>query len=321
MRSRALPLLTAVGAAAALTVAPPPAPAAAAAGGVRPSFAFTSDRDGDLEIFVRRTDGRTVQVTRNRVADLQAVWSPDGSRFAVVRQVGEGTALVVMAADGTRVRRLTTPVTFADGRASSDFDPAWSPDGRSLVFTSDRATGQEPEIHRVDADGTGLRRLTRTADFVGDHHPTWSADGRWIYFTSQRISYANQEIHRMRPDGSGVQRITRTAEGVDDGAPDVAPGGGRIVFSSTRANGTQDLFTMNPDGSRVRALGTPTTGRDEVFPQWTADGGQVVHMRFGTEEAPNSTIWVVDADGSDRRQLTSGRSDDSMPDPYPLPRG
>jgi Tol biopolymer transport system component len=319
MRSRTLPLLTAIGAVAASTVTL--APAASAAGTVRPSFVFTSDRDGDLEIFARRTDGSTVQVTRNRVDDLQAVWSPDGSRLAVVRQVGQGTALVVMDADGTGARRLTSPVTFADGRASSDTDPAWSPDGRTIAFTSDRASGQEPEIHRIDADGTDLRRLTRTEPFVGDFHPTWSPDGRFLYFTSDRAGVFNQEIHRMRPDGSGVQRITRTPDGVDDGVPDVAPNGARIVFSSMRANGTQDLFTMDRDGSGVRPLGTPTADRDEVFAQWTANGSQVVFMRFGTPEQPNSTIWVVDADGSDRRSLTTGRFDDSMPDPYPLARG
>jgi TolB protein len=319
MRSRALSLLTVLGAVTASTVTL--APAASATGDARPSFVFTSDRDGDLEIFLRRSDGSTLQVTRNRIADLQAVWSPDGTQLAVVRQVGRGHALVVMDADGTGVRRLTTPVPFADGRSSTDHDPAWSPDGRSLVFASDRAGGQEPEIHRIHADGTGLRRLTRTEDFVGDFHPTWSADGRWVYFTSERIGYFNQEIHRMRPDGSGVQRVTRTADGVDDGAPDVAPDGARIVLSSTRANGTQDLVTMDPDGGGVRALGTPTTGRDEVFPQWTAGGDQVVFMRFGTPEAPNTTLWSVDADGSDRRPLTSGRYDDTMPDPYPLPRG
>ena len=318
MRSRTLPLLTAIGAVAASTITL--APAASAAGPVRPSFVFTSDRDGDLEIFVRRTDGSTVQVTRNRVSDVQAVWSPDGSRLAVVRQVGQGTALVVMNPDGTGARRLTSPVTLADGRASSDFDPAWSPDGSRIAFSSDRAGGPEPEIYRIDADGTDLRRLTRTQPFVGDFHPTWSPDGRYIYFTSDRPGVFNQEIYRMRPDGSGVQRITRTAEGIDDGVPDVAPNGARIVFSSMRANGTQDLFTMNRDGSGVRPLGTPTPDSDEVFAQWTAGGGQVVFMRFGTPESPNSRIWVVDADGSDLRPLTTGRYDDSMPDPYPLPR-
>lgn len=319
MRLRTLPLLTAIGAVTATAVTL--APAASATGGAQPSFVFSSDRDGDRDIFVRMSDGRNVKLTHNRVADLQAVWSPDGSKLAVVRQAGEGTVLVVMNADGTGARRLTNPVTFADGRRSSDYLPAWSPNGKRIVFSSDRATGQEPEIHRIDADGTDLRRLTRTRAFVGDFHPTWSADGKWIYFTSERVSYFNQEIYRMRPDGSGVQRITRTGD-VDDGAPDVAPDGTRIVFNSMRANGTQDLFTMNPDGSRVRPLGTPTdAGRDEVFPKWTADGGRVLYMRFGTPERPNATIWAVDADGSDRRKLTSGRYDDTMPDPYPVQRG
>lgn len=317
MRSRTLPLVAALGLGAVPVVIPT---AASASGPAAPSFVFESDRDGDRELFVRRTDGSTVQLTRNRVADSGAAWSPDGSRLAFSRQVGDGTALFVMDRDGSDVRRVTTPVTTPDGVRSSDVTPAWSPDGERLAFASDRAGG-ESDVWGVDVDGTHLTRLTRTPAFTGDGNPAWSPDGRWIWFDSDRVGVFNREVHRMRPDGSGVQRMTRTADGVDDGAPDVSPDGRQVVFTSTRADGSQDLFTMRSDGTGVRPLGTPAGGRDEVFPRWTAGGDRVLFWRFGSADDPVETIWVVDADGTDRRQLTAGRSDDAAPDPYPLPRG
>ncbi len=205
----------ALGTAVSITVVIAPAQAAH----ITPVFAFTSDRDGDPDIYVRLSGGRNVKLTHNRVADYDAVWSPDGTRFVFVRAVGTGSALFVM-----------------------------------------------------DADGTDLVRLTRTAAHVSDHNPTWSPDGQWVWFDSDRPGYMNREIFRMRPDGSSVQRMTRTADGIDDGAPDISPNGSRVVFSSTRGNGDQDLWTMRPDGTDARRLGSGEEIRDEVFPQWTTGG-------------------------------------------------
>ena len=316
MRSRTLTLLAALTTAAGSAVVA--APVAQAGGYAAPSFVFTSDRDGDAEIFVRRTDGSTVQLTHNRVHDFGASWSPDGQKIAFSRSSGDGTALFVMRADGSSVRRVTTPVTNPDGIASSDFVPAWSPSGTQLAFASNRAGG-EPDIWRVDLDGTHLTRLTRTPVFTGDFNPTWSPDGRWIWFDSDRVGVFNREIYRMRPDGTDVRRMTTTAD-VDDGAPDVSPDGRTVVFTSMRANGGQDLFTMKADGTGVRPLGTPTADRDEVFPAWNATGTRVLYWRFSSIDEPTEDIWVIDADGTDRRRLTGGSANNSEPDPYPVPR-
>ena len=283
-----------------------------------PLFAFTSDRDGDPDVYVRLSNGTDVKLTHNRIGDYDAVWSPDGSQLVFVRAVDGGAALFVMDADGTGVRRLTTPVQTPDGLMSMDGAPAWSPDGKQIAFASNRAGG-ETEIFRVNTDGGSLIRLTRTADHISDHNPTWSPDGRWIWFDSDRPGYMNREIFRMRPDGSSVQRMTRTADGIDDGAPDISPDGRRVVFSSTRGNGDQDLWTMRSDGTGARRLSSGAEIRDEVFPQWTPSD-DVLYWQFGTPDG-SDTIRFIESDGTGDRALTSGRFNDWSPDPYPLPRG
>jgi len=122
--------------------------------------------------------------------DLSPAWSPDGktivfSRLADPTLPIEEATLYLADADGSNVRPLGQPAVVG-------VSPAWSPDGRSIAFvsfadhdgTACPAEGCPPsgEIYRVDADGTGLTRLTNsTAD---DEHPTWSPDGSRIAFAS-----------------------------------------------------------------------------------------------------------------------------------------
>src|SRR5688572_19737496 len=83
-----------------------------------------------------------------------------------------------------------------------NINPAFSPDGRRLVFES-RRDGQG-EIYVVSVDGSGLRRLTRAPS--DETHPSWSSDGKEILFDSNRGGTWN--LYVMRPDGTGERRLT-----------------------------------------------------------------------------------------------------------------
>jgi TolB protein len=281
-----------------------------------PPLVFTSDRDGDSEIYLRAADGTVRQLTRNSADDFGAVWSPDGRRLAFVSDRDGDPEVFVMGADGTGVRQLTRNRTATGGAPAVDSSPAWSPKGYQLVFTSTR-DGGEPEIYKMQADGRRQVRLTRTPAHVSDHTPSWSPDGKHVVFASDRAGFDNYELFRMRPDGTGLTRLTRTAAGVDDNAPEYSPDGRRIAFSSTRNGGQQDLFTMRADGSDVRLL-TGDPALDDVFPRWTADGRRVLFSTFaGPEGLPSEDVWVVDADGTDRSRVVGDPSADFAPDPRP----
>ena len=288
----------------------------AGAAGVTPHV-FTSDRDGDTEIYTRGVKGSPTKLTNNDTDDYGAVWSPDGTKLAFVSTRDGDREVFVMNAAGKDVRQLTHNRTTADGAPVSDQAPAWSPDGKQIVFVSTR-DGGEPEVYRMYAYGSDQVRLTTTEPYVSDHTPSWSPDGQHIVFSSDRVSYENYEIYRMRADGSQVTRLTTTEEGVDDNAPEYSPDGNRIVFSSTRAGHQHDLFTMRPDGTDVRRLGGDPT-LDDVFPHWTHDGAKVLFQTFsGAEGVPSEDIWTVDGDGTDRRRLSTSSRGESFADPQPL---
>ena len=166
------------------------------------SLAFTSFDRGLFQIFRSQLDGTRRRVLSNQTTNCQnAEWSPTGRFIVFECQLAGG--LVIMRADGSGERRLTTAARTIDS------SPAWSPDGGTIVFS--RATW----TYRIGPDGRALRRV---AHVVGDR--AVSPDGRWLAMT--RFVDEQQELWVLRRDGTGARRITATS-GVLEFAPDWQP--------------------------------------------------------------------------------------------------
>lgn len=157
-----------------------------------------------LDIHVIGSDGSDERtVTQTDFDEVGAVWSPDGSRLAFVRDRVDGAHIFVVNADGTGEEQLTDGQTY-------DVAPDWSPDGGAIAFT--RITDPdnfETRLAVVEVDTQELRLLTD--EDIGGVEPTWSADGNHIAFTGHRPfgRRSSYEIHTIRPDGSSLQRLTR----------------------------------------------------------------------------------------------------------------
>jgi Tol biopolymer transport system component len=209
--------------------------------------------------------------------------------------------LYVMNADGTGLRRLTRNAALGPSA-----DPAWSPDGRKLVFVERVERGGAPcrpvgrcdnEIYVLNADGTGLRRLTRNA--VADGSPVWSPDGRSIAFTRD---HGRQivNIYVMNADGSGQRRLTQSLRRRPWIELAWSPDWKRIAFiASFSRRGAADIFVMNADGSGLRNVtNTVTTSFDFA---WSPDGQRIAYLEGSPGGAPLS---VVNADGTGKQRLT-----------------
>jgi TolB protein len=181
------------------------------------------------EVYTSNADGTSpARLTRDRRIQTDPEWSPDGttitySQWCAVRgQPGVfDLGVAAMNADGTH-RRVILPCQARRDIASFN----WSPDGTRLVLeiATGRPSGRTPRTRQsdlaiVNADGSGLRRLTRTAAL--ETNPVWSPDGQLIAFTSDRASTARRQerngrafdLYTMRADGTAIRRLTSNGAG------------------------------------------------------------------------------------------------------------
>ena len=247
-------------------------------------------------------------------------FSPDGARmiFSQYRdRVSDTTGLEasnpgnssveIMAVDGTNQR------TLFHREGVSAFAPVWSPAGDQIALSFGpyfRRAGLPPaRIAVIDPEGSDLRLVVD--DEVNNGFPSWSPDGGRLVFKGGRRLF-------VIPAGGGA-RTALTGPGYYSNFPEWSPDGSRIMFTSNRG-GDFDLYTVRPDGSDLQQL-THATGND-AHSTWCAGGDWVVfssaRMGFKDEMAlydsvpqPYGEIFAIRADGTDLRQLTDNKWEDS----------
>jgi hypothetical protein len=202
--------------------------------------------------------------------------------------------IYVMSASGGDAAPLVSSARF-----TADWHPAWSPDGTRIAFQSSR--DRNVEIYVVNADGSGLARLTNNA--ANDQEPVWSPDGTKIAFASSRDG--RFEIYVMNPDGSGVTGVS--SEQAEEFEPSWSPDGSRIAFTSGR-DGHEDVYVMNADGSGIARLTNNPAGNLE--PSWSPDGARIA---FRSNRDGNPQIYVMNADGSSVTRLSNNSDSDTQP--------
>ena len=133
--------------------------------------------------------------------------------------------IFTMNADGTNQRNVTNTAG-----SISDFDAALSPDGQTVAYVS---AGVQPsnqegddEIFAINADGSGQKNLTNTANGVQDEFPDFAPDGRKVAFTSYGPQPSNPEgdaeVYVMDAlEGTDQRNLTRTGGDIDDVQPDL----------------------------------------------------------------------------------------------------
>src|SRR5262245_59033836 len=231
-------------------------------------------------------------------------WSTDGAKIVYESNQTGDYRIWVMNADGSGQTRLTDDPGFPD------LEPAWSPDGKRILFSRCDDHLHLPffldcDLEVMNAAGTGMRRL------AGGHwtyvRGQYSPDGRRIVVGADRGGLLSA-LWVMRSDGTGLHRITRPS--LQAFWPGWSPNGRRIVFTDNCCQGTSsNIWTIRPDGTGLRKLThfgpLPLQGG---FASYSPNGRRIVLQYNGKCPARGicQYFYVMNADGSGLHAVRTG---------------
>lgn len=144
---------------------------------------FTSLRSGELELFAMSHEGRNItRLTNNNIPDSSAQVSPNGKLMVWV----SGGHIYISNTKGTNVKQVTTG-------AASYSSPVWHPDGKVILFSSNKDDKDNYELYQINTDGTCIKRLTY--DSANDLFPAISLNKKKVAYTSNKSG--KNQIHMM----------------------------------------------------------------------------------------------------------------------------
>jgi TolB protein len=185
-----------------------------------------------------------------------------------------------------------------------NLNPAWSPDGRSLAYSS-HVRGV-PDIFIANIyQGTAVENPLHGGKVEENFLPVFSPDGTKIAFQSNRDG--NAEIYVMNRDGSGIRRITNHP--LSDATPTWSPSGNQIAFVSDRT-GSPQIYVVDADGLNFRPL---TVGLESYCDRPTWSPPPFNEIAYAARTGGGIDIKVLDLATRERRQITFGEGINESP--------
>jgi serine/threonine protein kinase len=272
-------------------------------GGGSGQIVFASSRSVVPQLYLVNADGTDLtQLTNMDNGACQPSWAPDGTRLVFISPcLGRGeifetiyneSSLYIINVDGTGLKQLTPS-------PGSDFEPAWSPDGKQIAFTSVR--GGFRQIYTLDVDSLVVTLLTNTTDAIESSQPSWSPDGTKIVYTVKRVGA--YQVWSMNSNGQEAIQLVRSGQDLWDYSPAWSPDGRTIFFSQRRLGAFRpwlmriDYEDLSQDARRMNFI-TPI---EDV--EFSADGFWIVYE--GMDGDGNRDVYFMTVTGSGRTRLTN----------------
>ena len=263
-------------------------------------------------------------------SDKTPSWSADGKK--IVWESDD--SLYIMNANGTNQRKIPNSAhsNFEIGRYGSyGGNPAFSPGGRKIIFDKNQ------NIYTINVDGSNLTRITNAR--AGDRneekptfvHPVWSPVGNkiafsWLWDGAREIhvmTLSDLENKQFLDAGSRV-----TPAGIGVYRPDWSPDGTQLTYecSDDPCDESGGTHSLNPEIYEVNAEGSfntrlTTKPADDSYPAFSPTGSKIVFSSDRPSPKDGSTdyeLYIMDADGTDVRQLTNNSALDILPDWQPV---
>jgi TolB protein len=223
-------------------------------------------------------------------------------------------ARVHVGGTGFETQDLLDAMLTVLAEGQTDWDPVWNPGGDRIAWTK-LLPGLPPQVDLFVADANGDHRLQLTDDTALDGMHSWSPDSSQLVYVSDAGGKFNNTYTVNVADGA-VTRLT--THDVNDYAPFWSVDGRQVlvVFSFSKAlrDGVLEMHVMNADGSNLHLLGT-----DEVFTgdlTYAPDGETVAYV---SNVSGTWQIYLMNADGTNVRQITHGDSNNLYPAWRPVP--
>jgi Tol biopolymer transport system component len=254
-----------------------------------------------------------------RYTDVFPNFSKDEKLVVTDKDFDSGIS--IMDPDGSNKQKVFTP---KDGDVA--FMPTWSPDGQWIAFGYggflQLRKSSPAKIMMIRRDGTGLKALTEGMPNAG--FPSFSPDGRKIVYRSWGAE--NDGLRILNLEDKSVKILTTEY----DNLPFWSPDGKLISFTRKHDGNNFDIYTIKPDGTDLRQLTVSPANDAHAF--WTADSKHLMWSSgiYGFKDEvtlydntfqPYGAIFIMNADGTDKRQLTDSPWEDSMPVFAPVNHG
>jgi Tol biopolymer transport system component/predicted Ser/Thr protein kinase len=281
-------------------------------------IAYTTDERGNLDIVVQPVGGgQEIRVADSPADEAQPAWSPDGGKLAFVSardhegrlsialgmsrlqwyMNGKGGDIFLVPALGG------TPVKLVE----NGYYPAWSPDGKQIVFQSNREGTWD--LWTISLEGGVPERLT--SDEIAEYHPHWSADGEWIVYGAG-LNIGPHSLRVVPARGGEAIDIVQESDWVV--GPEWSADGTRVLYSSFKA-GFLNIWTVpfSPTGDEVVPTRVTTGEGNDVNISVAPEGTTVAFATL--RNTPD--IWELTLPSENLRQVTLETSSEDQPNPSP----
>lgn len=249
---------------------------------------FSSNRDGNLEIYLMNPDGSgVVRLTDHPTRDYDPVWSPTGEQILFVSHRDGVRDLYLMNANGRNIEKVFKS-------AVDRSEPTWSPDGERFAYLR----YNEATLYIAHINKRQEIPVAKTGKFGG--YPAWSPDGETIAFTFSpkapkgpvlRGDLPGYPLILISPQGQKRKEILPKPQ-LRLTRPTWSPSGDQIAFAEDpwMAGEQGTIHVVNPDGSDMKAVVPKGSGADR--PAWSPRGDELIYEKDVDDKSQLFTLTL-----------------------------